>query len=641
MSRNHIKKREAYVPLHHSAGELFNAFAQHLESPAIAAPERKILTYGGLRRHIEHVLAILNAQGLGRGDRIAVVLPNGPEMGVTFLSLIAGAVCAPLNPAYQKSEYDFYLSDIKARALIVMAGADSPARAVAQDKKIPIIELRPCGEEAGLFDLEFAGILSPQECMDGFAQPDDVALILHTSGTTSRPKIVPLTQRNLLRSARNVGLSLQLDRSDRCLNVMPLFHIHGLIAALLASVNAGGSVVCTSGYSDEGFLCWIKDFHPTWYTAVPTIHQAVLESAKRDPSGARHSSLRFIRSSSSSLPPTIMGSLENIFDVPVVEAYGMTEAAHQMASNPMPPLKRKPGSVGLPAGPEVAIMDTSDSILSCGETGEIVIRGDNVMKGYENNPEANEKSFSQGWFRTGDQGYLDPEGYLFITGRLKEIINRGGQKISPREIDEVLLTHPSILQVVAFGMPHHRLGEAVAAAVVLHKGSSVGERDLRQYVADRLAPYKVPQQIIFLDSIPKGPTGKLQRIGLSERLSGLLEPEYAPPETETEIAVAAVWREVLGLPRIGRYDNFFARGGDSLLAMKVLSRISRGIGVTMPVVSIFQHTTLKDFSLAVFQRQLPPEKEEELSLLLSRIEDLPEEEAERMLELFGKDRSEA
>ena len=635
------EETELTVPPHGCVRALLDTAGRRASSPAIVAGGRRPLTYARLYDQATYVVSALNAHGLGRNDRVAVVLPNGPEMAVTFLGLIAGAACAPLNPSYVKNEYDFYLSDINAKALVVQAGSDSPARSVAKEKKIPVVELIPAEEDAaGVFTLAFADELSEAPCDRGFSGPDDTALVLHTSGTTSRPKIVPLTHRNILASARNVGISLQLSHVDRCLNVMPLFHIHGLVAALLASLNAGGSVVCTSGFSESEFFDWIAEFRPTWYTSVPTIHQSVLELAEQRPVSAKRAGLRFIRSSSASLPPAIMERLENVFGVPVIEAYGMTEASHQMTSNPMPPSARKPGSVGLPAGPQVAIMDERDNILSTGKTGEIVIRGDNVMQGYENNPEANGKAFSKGWFRTGDQGYCDDHGYFHITGRLKEIINRGGQKISPRDIDEALLEHPAVRQAIAFSVPHTRLGEAVAAAVVLERGKDVTERELREHVASRLAPYKIPQQIIFVDSIPKGPTGKLQRIGLAERLSPLLNPEYSAPETETEIVVADIWTEVLGLTAIGRHDNFFALGGNSLSATMVISRIRRTLGVDVPLISLFQYTRLEDFAGHVLQCQALSVNTAELSSLLTEIEALSDEEVERQLNRAGEGRSE-
>jgi acyl-CoA synthetase (AMP-forming)/AMP-acid ligase II/acyl carrier protein len=569
----------------------------------------------------------LNNYGLGRNDRVALVLPNGPEMAVAFLSVISGATCAPLNPAYQEKEFDFYLSDINAVAVIVQAGMASPVRSVAKRRGLPVIDLVPLKEtEAGLFTLNVEDKISPNS-KKGLSDPDDIALVLHTSGTTSRPKIVPLTQLNIFASAYNVNISLQLSDTDRCLNVMPLFHIHGLIAALLSSLTAGGSVICTSGFSDEQFIGWIKRLQPTWYTAVPTIHQIALELVEKSSLSAEETKLRLVRSSSSSLPPSVMAKMEKAFKVPVIEAYGMTEAAHQMACNPLPPMKQRPGSVGLPAGPEVSIMDDHSNILLNGETGEIVIRGENVMKGYENNAGANEKAFSGGWFRTGDLGHIDYEGYLYISGRLKEIINRGGQKISPREIDEVLLEHPAVSQAVAFGMPHRSLGEAVAAVIV--KRVDVTERELRQHVAERLAPYKIPQQIVFVESIPKGPTGKVQRIGLAEKLIHLLKPEYVPPETEMEVKVAKFWREILEPDQIGRHDNFFALGGDSLRATQVMVRLVKALNLEIPPMIIFQMPTVALLAAELDRLQ---EEEEEVLELMAELRKLPAGEAARLLQ---------
>jgi acyl-CoA synthetase (AMP-forming)/AMP-acid ligase II len=486
------------------------------EARAIGAPDREWLTYAGLRRHVEETVAALNGHGLGRNDRVAIVLPNGPEMATAFVAIACAATTAPLNPAYREEEFEFYLSDLNARALVVEQGSESPAVSAARTLDIPLLEIVP-GAVAGTF--RFANAAgSGAAANSGFAAGDDVALVLHTSGTTSRPKIVPLTHRNLCASARNIRTTLGLTPEDRCLNVMPLFHIHGLMAAILASLSAGASVVCTPGFNALRFFGWLEEAEPSWYSAVPTMHQAILARAPRSKEIVAAAKLRFIRSSSSSLPPQVMKALEETFDAPVIEAYAMTEASHQMTSNPLPPRPRKPGSVGMAAGPEVGIMDEQGELLPRGTVGEIVIRGDNVTLGYENNPKANAENFTNGWFRTGDQGVMDEEGYLTITGRLKEIINRGGEKISPREVDDVLMDHPAVQQVVTFAMPHPKLGEEVAAAVVLREGQQATEQDIRQFAAAHLADFKVPRKVLFLDEIPKGATGKLQRIGLAAKL---------------------------------------------------------------------------------------------------------------------------
>lgn len=483
---------------------------------AISAPGRRALTYQRFRQHVEKTVAKLNDLGIGRNDTVAIVLPNGAEMASAFVSIAAGATTAPLNPAYRQEEFEFYLSDLEAKILIVEAGSETPARAAAQKLGIRITELQPNNETAGLFEVSGSKVGNAE--LAGFAETEDIALVLHTSGTTSRPKIVPLSQRNICASAANIATSLSLSPDDCCLNIMPLFHIHGLMAAVLSSLYAGASVFCSPGFNALKFFAWMKEANPSWYTAVPTMHQMILERAPRNREIIASGRLRLVRSSSASLAPQVMKALEETFKAPVIEAYGMTEAAHQMASNPLPPRERKPGIVGIAAGPEVAVMDEVGSLLASGETGEVVIRGGNVTNGYRNNPDANATAFTNGWFRTGDQGIMDEEGYLRLTGRLKEIINRGGEKISPREVDEVLLDHPAVAQAVTFAVPHEKLGEDVAAALILKEGASVTEKEIRKFASQRLTDFKVPRRVVFLEEIPKGPTGKLQRIGLAEKL---------------------------------------------------------------------------------------------------------------------------
>jgi oxalate---CoA ligase len=483
---------------------------------AIAAHGAPPLTYAGLRALIDSAVASLNGLGVGRGDRVGIVLPNGPEMATAFLSVASAAGSAPLNPAYRQDEFEFYLGDLNAKALIVETGSASPAIVAAEKLGVALITLTP-EPQAGAGAFRLSGASSGPAARPGPAEADDVALILHTSGTTSRPKIVPLSQANIWTSARNIAVSLELSERDRALNVMPLFHIHGLIAGLAAPLSRGGSVFCTPGFNALKFFAEMEEANPTWYTAVPTMHQAILTRAAHNKAVIERNSLRFIRSSSSSMPPQVIGELGAVFHAPVIEAYGMTEATHQMAANPLKGV-RKPGSVGLAAGPEIAIMGEKGRLLKRGETGEVVIRGDSVTRGYENHPKANAEAFVEGWFRTGDQGVIDAEGYLTLTGRLKEIINRGGEKVSPREVDEALMDHPAVLQAVAFAVPHDMLGEDVAAAVVLREGEAATEQELRAFLAGRLAAFKTPRKIVLLAEIPKGATGKLQRIGLAAKL---------------------------------------------------------------------------------------------------------------------------
>ena len=493
-------------------------------SPALSAPGRAPISHGELRALIQRTLDTLNGLGIGRNDRVAIVLNNGPEMAACYMACASGVTSAPLNPAYRADEFEFYLSDLNAKALIVEQTSTSPAIEVAVKLGVRLIDLVVAeGAPAGAFTLvpRDAQANTPA-AHPGYAQPDDVSMVLHTSGTTSRPKIVPLSQRNLAASATHIRNTLQFTAADCGLNIMPLFHIHGLIAGVLAPLAAGSQVYCTPGFNALKFFGWMDEAHPTWYTAVPTMHQAIVSRASKSADIIARHPLRFLRSSSSSMPPQVIKELEEVFNAPLIESYGMTEATHQMASNPLPPAVRKPGTVGKAAGPEVAIMAEDGTLLPRGtgleNTGAIVIRGPNVTAGYENNPKANAEGFLNGWFRTGDQGVMDEDGYVSITGRLKEIINRGGEKVSPREVDEILMDHPGVAQVVCFGMPHAKLGEEVAAVVVLREGQQATERELQTFVGSRAADYKVPKKILFMDEIPKGATGKLQRIGLAQKL---------------------------------------------------------------------------------------------------------------------------
>lgn len=573
---------------------------------AIAAPGRRPLTYARLWRQVRGTIRQLNAMGLGPNDRVASVLPDGPEMAVAFLSVSAGCTSAPLNPSLKANEIGHHLTDMNAKAVMVLPGTQSFAVEVADQLGIRVLELvAESDAEAGTFSI--AGFPGPDVEAESLAQPDDIALVLSTSGTTSHPKIVPLTHTNLCVSAHNIRRSLGLSQADRSLCVMPLFHVHGLIGSLLSSIAAGAAVFCPPGFLAPRFFEWMEEWSPTWYTAVPTMHQAILSRSGTNAATVARCPLRFARSSSAPLPPKLHEDLESFLNVPVIEAYSMTEASHQATVSPLPPGVRKRGSVGLPAGPQVVVMDEEGSILSPGVVGEIAIRGDSVVRAYENNPAANERAFAGEWFRTGDQGYLDLEGYLFITGRIKEIINRGGEKISPREIDEVLMAHPAVAQAVAFGSPHTSLGEEVAAAVVLRDSAIATEQEIREFAAARLADFKVPHRIVIVSDIPAGPTGKLQRAGLAELLgireedadAGTEKADFTAPGTPVEATLADIWREVLRVQRIGVHDNFLALGGDSVLAALILARIRDVLHVEVSFLDFFEASTIAGLAAVV------------------------------------------
>ncbi len=470
---------------------------------AIALPDQQLrISYAQLRAMVSGLAGALSAAGVGRGDRVGMALPNGLPAIVAFLAAAEAGTAAPLNPGYKEDEFRFFLDDTSARVLLLPPDGLDAARKAAGD--VPILAV----------DLDASGTLTLGGKPLGGSVPspaiDDVALILHTSGSTGRPKRVPLSHANLTISAHNIAATYQLTPDDVSLCVMPLFHVHGLVASTLATLASGGTVVVPTKFSPLSFWRVAREYGATWYSAVPTIHQLLL--ARVEPGAARPAGaekLRFIRSCSASLPPPVMHELEAAFGAPVLEAYGMTEAAHQMASNPLPPASRKPGAVGPGTNVGISIRDANGQELAAGERGEVCIHGPNVVKGYENNPEANATAFFGEWFRTGDQGFLDEHGYLTLSGRLKEMINRGGEKISPREIDEVLLTHPSVGEAVCFGVPHKMWGEEVAAAVTL-KGAAT-EAELLAFCKEQLAEFKRPKQIHITESIPRTATGKIQR----------------------------------------------------------------------------------------------------------------------------------
>ncbi len=479
---------------------------------AITSENKSQISYKNLKIFIDNISKQLSGNGITNKDRAAIVLPNGPTMATSFLGISSYMSAAPLNPSYKSEEYEFYLKDLNPKILIVEKNSKNPSIEIAKKLNIEICELKIHKDQPeGLFNLF--------ENKSDYSLPNenDEALVLHTSGTTSRPKIVPLSNNNIYSSSENISKSLDLTDKDHCLNIMPLFHIHGLIAVLATSMKVGASICASSGFNALKFLDLAKSEKITWYSGVPTMHQAILLRANKSGDVAKKLNLRLIRSSSASLPPAVFKNLNEVFNCPVIEAYGMTEATHQMTSNPLPPKQQKAGFVGLPAGPEVCIMDDNGNILKQGNVGEICIKGDNVTLGYENNDDANKTSFTNGWFRTGDQGYFDNDGYLKISGRLKEIINKGGEKISPLEVDNILMDHPSIDQAVCFGYEDKMLGENIASAIIIKDGMECSENDVLNYAEKKLAKFKIPKKIFFVDEIPKGATGKLQRNVLAKK----------------------------------------------------------------------------------------------------------------------------
>jgi acyl-CoA synthetase (AMP-forming)/AMP-acid ligase II len=485
---------------------------QDPDQNAIESPGYKPLSYRSLRLQMLYVVKFLNARGFHRNDRIAIIIPAGAEMAVCLVAVMAGFTSVPLNPQYKEQEFEDLFSRIGINAVIVQKGYDTAAAVVAKFKNIPIIELIPGSGNAGIFDL--MPDISYDSVKTEFATSSDIAYILLTSGSTAASKIVPVTQKQSSIFKQKICFFQKITRSDRCLHIVPYYHGMGISAPLLCPLFAGGTVICTKEFIPSDFIGLLKTFRPTYYSAGPALQRGILKEIKKYPHAElENNSLHYIRSGSSFLPEDTRRELESTLGVPVIEAYSMSEAGTISINNPP-----RQGSVGIPFINSLVIVDENNEPLKPNRIGEIIIKDSAVFGGYEDAPEENKAAFIDGWFRTGDMGYLDDEGYLFLTGRKKEMINKGGEKISPSEIDAVLRSHHDVRDAMAFPVHDPILGEDIAAMVV-PADQKVTEAELRMYLLDRLVQFKIPRRIYFVDQIPQNTNGKPLRHAGTERYS--------------------------------------------------------------------------------------------------------------------------
>jgi acyl-CoA synthetase (AMP-forming)/AMP-acid ligase II/acyl carrier protein len=562
-------------------------------SLALLAPDRPALTFGSLLAEVERLAGALADVGIGRGDRVAVALPTGPELAMTVLAISDCCTCVPFNPTLDEAACARLLESTRARALLVPQEGDSTGARVARSLGIDVVRVASSPRDpAGKLELLIDAPRNPRPRDP--VQADDVALLMHTSGTTGRPKSVPLSHRILGASVVIPAQEMRVTRADRCLGVTPLFTNAGIRRCLLTPLVFGGSAVCTRGFKAGAFVEWLEEFAPTYYAAAPVVHLELLAECERRGIVPKHS-LRFVWSGATPLTSSVESRLERLLKVPIIHAYGMCEAG-TMACSRLPPGPRKPGSVGLPLATEISIRDDARRPLPPEGIGDVWVSSPSVIAAYENDPELNAQIFDRGWFKTGDLGYFDKDGYLFLTGRSKEAINRGGLKVSPSEVDAALLAHADVADAATFAVPHSTLGEDVVAAVVLRPSSSATAQQLRDHAFQRLAPFKVPSRVVLVPELPKTVQGKVVRRELPHKLARYLRAEYVPAAQEHEELVARCFAEVLGVDRIGAQDNFFDLGGDSLRGAQVVARVNVALDVDLDPTSLFRRPTVAEFA---------------------------------------------
>lgn len=592
------------------------------EAPAMGSLEfldRK-MTYGKLLELLYKTNSKLRNLGIGRGDCLALVAPSNDLTTATVSLAIAGsATCAVLNPDYTEFEFTHYFSRLAPKALVVFPEIGTAAMTAAEKLGIPIIRVKLEEDSvSGWFTLQGCTQL-PAQALD-FAGVDDNAFIFLTSGSTAQPKLVPITHRGLWFSCINTARALALSPQDSCLNVLPLFHVHGLITNVLLPLMTGSQVIFSGGFEAECFLSWLEMSQATWYSVGPSIHQMIMDAATPTSLQGKSFALRFIRSGSAKLHPQLANRLETLLGVPMLEAYGMSEVL-TVTNTLLPPRLRKPGSVGPSIGSTLAVMNELGQLLPPDTMGEIVVGGPSVTPGYLDDAEANSAAFINGWFRTGDLGWLDSDGYLFISGRIKELINRGGEKISPKEVDQVLLDIGAVQSAITYGIPHPVLGEDVAAAVVLKPGMETTPQTIRSSLLQRLAHFKVPRQVLFVDALPLTPSGKVDRLALVKLTTSefLEKSPYVAPRTPLEQQLADIWAEVLKLERVGIHDNFFELGGHSLLATQVVTRIHTRCQMELPLRHLFEAPTIHEIALSILQQQLDGLNEADLAQIFAEL----------------------
>ena len=569
------------------------------DAPAFLTEAAGALPYGAVLSAVDSIGASLNACGYGRNDRIAIIHPGGVDLATTILGIWSHATAVPLSSQLRLGELAVHIRDLRVDAVVIPEGMETPARAAAERIGVPVLDLDgTAAADAGA--LRLTGPRTDRAPTPGKARPDDIALVLMTSGTTSESKIVPFPHSLIVERCADGARLLALTAADRGANMMQLHHWGG-IGSIIYTLYAGGSVAHFPGQDLRHIFRCLETLEPTFISGPYTVFHAMLAQQDRLGDAIRkiRPGLRMLRTGAGHLDTRVAEQLETLFGVPVIQAYGSSETAF-MACDPFPPKQRKAGSVGRLGNSRLAIVDENGRPLPAGCEGEIIVSGPKVFEGYENNAAANAAAFIDGWFRVGDLGYFDKDGYLFLTGRIKEVINRGGQKIMPGEIDAAIMAHPAVAAAVAFPVPHQTLGDDIAAAVVLKPDAALNQKALADFLRARLGDAKVPRRLLFVHEIPKGTTGKIQRYKLAAAFgldrTARSSDGHDRPATPTEAMLCRIWAETLQLPTVPTHEDFFALGGDSLMAVDLFLRIEEELGHRLPRSVLFEASTVAEMA---------------------------------------------
>lgn len=597
LNRSDLPSRDKTGPSdeRHIIGKLIRTHVeQRPNESALVGSHFAPVSYRELQDQIDEVRACLRAAGLGRDARIAVAISSSAQAALAIVAISCSATAIPIDPKLTVSEVDRCFNILCPNAVVMLRDSAPTARSVAELRSVPIIEASLL--QAGKLGLKWAVPKVATALPLDEPDPETPAFILHTSGTTAEPNLVPFSHRNMLAVTQRLQTWFGLTSGDRCLNVSPVYYSHALTTTVLPPLLTGGSIAFPSNATNVDPSEWFGDLKPTWYSAGPTLHLAVLEKLQQRPDARKMHSLRFISSAGAPIAKEMRESFEATVGVPILEHYGSSETA-QIASNRPAPGPSKPGTVGVPWPNIVSIVGEDGKPVSAGERGDILVSGPSVMAGYLNAPELNRAAFIDGWFRTGDIGSLDEDGFLTLHGRKKELINRGGEKIAPMEIDQALMRHPDVAQAAAYAVPHPRLGDDVAAAVVLRSGAKVTPNELREFLNTELATFKIPRRITIVEQLPKGISGKVQRVRLSEMMSE--GSEQLAPENRLHADLIQIWKKILKIDDIAVDDDFFEKGGDSLLAMDVSVELERLMGKTLPEAILFEASTIRELAKAL------------------------------------------